>query len=279
MPSTPSITSVCSIAPSFSFSSRSTRAIEAKLLASSGFAAIASAFGSVLQRESVDLIRLLVDQKKPEDALAEQVKAGKTVDARIINTSSTSGIFGNPGQTNYGAAKAGIAGFTIIAAEPGRVTCRMQARVDLHANPMGTVHGGILCDIADAAMGLAHASLLADGESFTTLELKINFLRPVWTGTLRAKGRVVHGGRTIGMTECDVTDADGRLVAQDIDVVMDGGAYVTLSPVVLSRGVIHAAGPRRSQRTLTAGPPRAAWRRPSTPACHDTANSSTRRAR
>jgi len=51
----------------------------------------------------------------------EKVKAGETVDARIINTSSTSGIFGNPGQTNYGAAKAGIAGFTIIAArELGR---------------------------------------------------------------------------------------------------------------------------------------------------------------
>ncbi|MEA3077635.1 MAG: hypothetical protein QOF60_2543 [Actinomycetota bacterium] len=51
----------------------------------------------------------------------EQVKAGKEVDARIINTSSTSGIFGNPGQTNYGAAKAGIASFTIIAArELGR---------------------------------------------------------------------------------------------------------------------------------------------------------------
>jgi NAD(P)-dependent dehydrogenase (short-subunit alcohol dehydrogenase family) len=51
----------------------------------------------------------------------EKVKAGETVDARIINTSSTSGIFGNPGQTNYGAAKAGIASFTIIAArELGR---------------------------------------------------------------------------------------------------------------------------------------------------------------
>lgn len=51
----------------------------------------------------------------------EKVKAGETVDARIINTSSTSGIFGNPGQTNYGAAKAGIAAFTIICArELGR---------------------------------------------------------------------------------------------------------------------------------------------------------------
>jgi NAD(P)-dependent dehydrogenase (short-subunit alcohol dehydrogenase family) len=47
----------------------------------------------------------------------EKVKAGETVDARIVNTSSTSGIFGNPGQTNYGAAKAGLAAFTVIAAQ------------------------------------------------------------------------------------------------------------------------------------------------------------------
>ncbi|MFQ5771237.1 MAG: PaaI family thioesterase, partial [bacterium] len=49
-----------------------------------------------------------------------------------------------------------------------------------HANPMGTLHGGVLCDIADAAMGMAYASTLEQGESFTTLELKINFLKPVW---------------------------------------------------------------------------------------------------
>jgi NAD(P)-dependent dehydrogenase (short-subunit alcohol dehydrogenase family) len=47
----------------------------------------------------------------------EVVKSGQQVDARVINTSSTSGIFGNPGQTNYGAAKAGIAGFTVILAQ------------------------------------------------------------------------------------------------------------------------------------------------------------------
>ena len=53
---------------------------------------------------------------------------------------------------------------------------------------MGTVHGGILADIADAAMGMA----------FTILELKINFMKPVWTGKLRAEGRVLSGGRTAG---------------------------------------------------------------------------------
>ena len=54
-----------------------------------------------------------------------------------------------------------------------------------HANPMGTLHGGILCDIADAAMGMAFASSLAPEESFTTVELKINYLRPVWQVRLR----------------------------------------------------------------------------------------------
>jgi uncharacterized protein (TIGR00369 family) len=83
-----------------------------------------------------------------------------------------------------------------------------------HENPMGTVHGGILCDLADAAMGTAFFSTLEDGESFTTLELKINFLRPFWTGRLLARGRVVSRGRTVGLAECDVEDSDGRLIAR-----------------------------------------------------------------
>ena len=83
-----------------------------------------------------------------------------------------------------------------------------------HSNPMGTIHGGILCDLADAAMGMAYFSTLEPGESFTTLELKINFLRPFWTGRLVARGRVVSRGRTVGMTECDVEDDEGRLIAR-----------------------------------------------------------------
>lgn len=61
-----------------------------------------------------------------------------------------------------------------------------------HANPMGTLHGGILCDVADAAMGIAYASELEEGESFMTLELKINFFKPVWKAKLRAVGRIVE---------------------------------------------------------------------------------------
>jgi uncharacterized protein (TIGR00369 family) len=61
---------------------------------------------------------------------------------------------------------------------------------------------------------MAYFSQLEPGESFTTLELKINFVRPFWTGTLLAHGRVVHRGRTVGLTECDVVDAEGRLIAR-----------------------------------------------------------------
>jgi uncharacterized protein (TIGR00369 family) len=83
-----------------------------------------------------------------------------------------------------------------------------------HASPMGTLHGGILCDIADAAMGIAFASTLAPEESFTTVELKINFLRPVWQAQLRAEGTVVRRGQTIGYVECAITDEQDRLVAK-----------------------------------------------------------------
>lgn len=83
-----------------------------------------------------------------------------------------------------------------------------------HANPMGTLHGGVLCDIADAAMGIAFGSTLDEGESFTTIELKINFFRPVWNARLRAAGRVVRRGRDIGYLECEITDEAARLVAK-----------------------------------------------------------------
>jgi uncharacterized protein (TIGR00369 family) len=63
-------------------------------------------------------------------------------------------------------------------------------------------------------MGIAYASTLAEDESFTTLELKINFLKPVWQTRLTAEGRVVKRGRTIGLTECDITDENGSLVAR-----------------------------------------------------------------
>jgi uncharacterized protein (TIGR00369 family) len=63
-------------------------------------------------------------------------------------------------------------------------------------------------------MGVAFASLLGEGETLTTLELKINYLKPVWNGKLLAVGRVVKKGRTTGMVECDVLDENAQLVAR-----------------------------------------------------------------
>ncbi len=106
-----------------------------------------------------------------------------------------------------------LIGVVVEEAGDGASVATMVAE-ERHSNPMGTIHGGILCDLADAAMGMAYFSTLEAGESFTTLELKINFLRPFWTGRLVARGRVVSRGRTVGMTECDVEDDQGRLIAR-----------------------------------------------------------------
>jgi uncharacterized protein (TIGR00369 family) len=89
-----------------------------------------------------------------------------------------------------------------------------------HANPMGTLHGGISCDLADAAMGVAFASTLQSDQSFTTLELKINFLRPMWSGLLKAEAKVVSRGRTVGLVECKITDDKQRLIAQSNSTCM-----------------------------------------------------------
>jgi uncharacterized protein (TIGR00369 family) len=104
-------------------------------------------------------------------------------------------------------------GFTMTDLAPGRSTMELDAD-ERFANPMGTLHGGVLCDIADAAMGMAYASELARGETFTALELKINFMKPVWRSHLRAEGKVVKRGRTVGLVECDVFDEKGSLVAR-----------------------------------------------------------------
>jgi uncharacterized protein (TIGR00369 family) len=106
-----------------------------------------------------------------------------------------------------------LIGFAVDEVADGRAVATLAAGRQ-HANPMGTLHGGILCDIADAAMGMAFASTLQPDESFTTIELKINFFRPVWEAQLRAEGKVVRRGQTVGYVECEITDEQGRLVAK-----------------------------------------------------------------
>jgi uncharacterized protein (TIGR00369 family) len=112
-----------------------------------------------------------------------------------------------------------LIGFELVEAGDGKCTMKLEAQ-KRHANPMGTLHGGILCDIADGAMGMAFFSTLEEGETFTTLELKMNYLRPFWTGTLLAHGSVISRGKTIGLTECRIVDDQERLIAHATSTCM-----------------------------------------------------------
>jgi uncharacterized protein (TIGR00369 family) len=87
-------------------------------------------------------------------------------------------------------------------------------KVGVPPNPMGTLHGGVVCDLSDAAMGTAMATTLEDDESFTTLDLTVKFFKPIWDAKLRATAHVVKRTRTLGLVECEVEDEQGSLVAK-----------------------------------------------------------------
>src|ERR1700726_3569393 len=112
-----------------------------------------------------------------------------------------------------------LLGFVVKSIEPSRAVFEMEA-AERHHNPMGTLHGGIYCDLADAAMGYAYAATLGEGETFTTVELKINFFRPVRKGKLTAEASVLRAGANLGYVECDVKDGEGKLVARAASTCM-----------------------------------------------------------
>lgn len=103
-------------------------------------------------------------------------------------------------------------GARIAEAEPGRVVVELEAGPQ-HRQGAGVVQGGVITQIADAAMGMSLATLQEDRVWNTTIELKINFLRPVVEGTVRAVGRVVEIKQSLLFGEADVFDSHGRLVA------------------------------------------------------------------
>jgi uncharacterized protein (TIGR00369 family) len=114
-----------------------------------------------------------------------------------------------------------LVGFRMVEAREGVVVMELEVE-ERHTSPPGSAHGGILVDVADAAMGCAYGTLLDEADAtWTTVELKVNYLRPAWPGTtIRAEGRVVHAGRTLALTECDVTDGAGKLLARASSTVM-----------------------------------------------------------
>jgi uncharacterized protein (TIGR00369 family) len=108
---------------------------------------------------------------------------------------------------------ADLIGFRLIEADLGRAVVELDASAR-HANPMGTLHGGVLCDVADAAMGCALASTLEDDESFTSLDLTVKFFKPIWNGRIKAAARLTRRTRTLAFLECEIADESGSLVAK-----------------------------------------------------------------
>jgi uncharacterized protein (TIGR00369 family) len=105
-------------------------------------------------------------------------------------------------------------GFRLIAAEHGRAVFAGEPQFR-HYNPIGSVHGGFAMTLLDSALGCAVHSTLGKGETYTTLEIKVNLVRPLSkdTGPVSAEGRVLHRGRTVGTAEGDVRDANGKVYA------------------------------------------------------------------
>ena len=104
-----------------------------------------------------------------------------------------------------------LLGFHLAEAENGRAVFEGLPEFR-HYNPIGTVHGGFAATLLDSALGCAIFSTMAKGEAWTTLELKLNFVRPLTkdTGPMRAEGRIVHRGRTVATAQGDLKDRCGQ---------------------------------------------------------------------
>ena len=104
--------------------------------------------------------------------------------------------------------------FALIEVEEGRAVFEGNPDYRVY-NPIGSVHGGYAATLLDSACGVAVHSKLAPGQAYTTLELKVSYLRgmTVDTGVVRAEGVVVSMGRRVAFAEAKLTDASGRLLA------------------------------------------------------------------
>ncbi len=107
-----------------------------------------------------------------------------------------------------------LMGFDIEEVGEGRVVFGVQPQ-EYHYNPIGVVHGGLAATLLDSAMGCAVHSLLPEGRAYTTLELKVNFVRPLKhdIGRVRAIGKVIHMGGKVATAEGSIVDEAGKLYA------------------------------------------------------------------
>jgi uncharacterized protein (TIGR00369 family) len=107
-----------------------------------------------------------------------------------------------------------LMGFDIESVEPGRATFSVVPHESQY-NPIGTVHGGLVCTLLDSVAGCAAQTTLPKGMAYTSLEIKVSYLRPVLktSGKLTAVGTVTKPGRRAAFVDATVTDESGKLVA------------------------------------------------------------------
>ena len=107
-----------------------------------------------------------------------------------------------------------LMGMRLETVDKGRVIFSVEP-AEYHYNPIGVVHGGLAATLLDSAMGCAVQTLAPAGVAYTTVELKVNYVRPLRSGMgiVRGEGTVLHFGRQIALAEARVTDQDGKLYA------------------------------------------------------------------
>jgi uncharacterized protein (TIGR00369 family) len=105
-------------------------------------------------------------------------------------------------------------GFRLASVGLGQAVFEGEPRHEFY-NPLGSVHGGYAATLLDSAASCAVHTTLVKGEGYVTLELKLNFVRPltIEAGTVAAEGRVIHRGRTVATAEAYLKDKSGRLYA------------------------------------------------------------------
>lgn len=122
----------------------------------------------------------------------------------------------------YPTAISQLLGFRITEIDKGYACLEMDADAVIHGNQQGTIHGGLLSELADAAMGTAHSTFIDEGETFTSIDLRVNFFRPVWKSVLKAVARPIQHGKTISHYHCEIIREDGKQVA------LAAGTFMTL---------------------------------------------------
>ena len=110
----------------------------------------------------------------------------------------------------YPTAISRTLGFRLVRIGRGTATIHAHADTSRFGNQQGTIHGGFLTELADATIGTACSTLIAPGDSFTSINLDATFLRPVWDGELISEAHSTHTGTTLSHWHCEITRATDR---------------------------------------------------------------------